>query len=547
MSLLSAVTRVVAVAALALLLTSARPAPARAGILQDGCSVLDDAAGALTKLGCAAVTHVSGLAKGARQLLSGHVSSAVKSVLGEGGSGLGAAATATAAFTALTLWVTSGASEMLKEVARYVSHTTSPQLQSGWFSAVYWQMAGIAALLTLPFLFACAMQAMFRGELSMLLSAAFGYLPAALLAIFLISPVVMLLLAAGDQLCSLVEHVGGPAGNVLGRTSVLAVQLSDLAGSRFLGLLLGLVVVAAALALWIELLARAAALYIVVLMLPLVFAALVWPARRIWALRLVELLAALILSKFVIVVVLVLGGSALVEMHTLTGFLAGTVLLILGAFSPWAILRLLPHVESAGAATSTIREGTTGRLGRALQSPLLGPLLQQSQGEAPPADGAAEPASLQAQVQRLTESTALLALPPGASPPAPAAPDPTPAAPDPTPAAPRPTPCATPDSTEPGDPTPASPASPELGAALPAPPPPPATPERSPSRRPWLPGSWTQTPEGFPLDDPNPFRPPDPGTEQFEPPPFPAIPPPPRLNPPGAGEDHLPPSEEGRA
>ena len=56
---------------------------------------------------------------------------------------------------------------------------------------------------------------------------------------------------------------------------------------------------------------REAAVYVVVLMLPLAFAALVWPARRIWAVRAVELLVALILSKFAIVAVLSLGGAAI--------------------------------------------------------------------------------------------------------------------------------------------------------------------------------------------------------------------------------------------
>ena len=56
--------------------------------------------------------------------------------------------------------------------------------------------------------------------------------------------------------------------------------------------------------LWLELLMREAAVYVIVLMLPLVFAALVWPARRVWAVRAVELLVALILSKFAIVAVL---------------------------------------------------------------------------------------------------------------------------------------------------------------------------------------------------------------------------------------------------
>ena len=55
--------------------------------------------------------------------------------------------------------------------------------------------------------------------------------------------------------------------------------------------------IAAAFALWVELLLREAAVYVIVLMLPLAFAALVWPARRIWAVRAVELLVALILLE----------------------------------------------------------------------------------------------------------------------------------------------------------------------------------------------------------------------------------------------------------
>jgi hypothetical protein len=89
---------------------------------------------------------------------------------------------------------------------------------------------------------------------------------------------------------------------------------------------------------------------VIVLMLPLFFAALVWPARRVWAVRAVEVLVALILSKFVIVAVLSLGGAALGHtlLPSLTETLEGTTLVMLAAFSPWALLRLLPLHELAG-------------------------------------------------------------------------------------------------------------------------------------------------------------------------------------------------------
>ena len=116
--------------------------------------------------------------------------------------------------------------------------------------------------------------------------------------------------------------------------------------------------IAAAFALWIELLMREAAVYVIVLMLPLAFAAMVWPARRIWAIRAVELLVALILSKFAIVAVLSLGGAAIsagAADQSVTAVMAGAVLITLAAFSPWALLRFIPLMELASGAAGALR------------------------------------------------------------------------------------------------------------------------------------------------------------------------------------------------
>ena len=101
---------------------------------------------------------------------------------------------------------------------------------------------------------------------------------------------------------------GGAA--FLDQAAAAAGNVSALDGSPFFAVIVGLFAVMAALALALELIIRSAAVYVVVLMLPLAFAAMVWPARRIWAVRLVELLVSLILSKFVIVAVLSLAGAA---------------------------------------------------------------------------------------------------------------------------------------------------------------------------------------------------------------------------------------------
>jgi hypothetical protein len=169
---------------------------------------------------------------------------------------------------------------------------------------------------------------------------------------------------------STLSFISAAAGNesarFLEKISVAAAGAAALGGSPFLPFLVGLFVIAAAFFLWIELLLREAAVYVIVLMLPLAFAAFVWPARRIWAVRAVELLVALILSKFAIVAVLSLGGAAISSAgSSLTGLMAGAVLVMLAAFSPWALLRLIPLAEIASGAVGPLRGELKGAVDHA--------------------------------------------------------------------------------------------------------------------------------------------------------------------------------------
>ncbi len=113
-------------------------------------------------------------------------------------------------------------------------------------------------------------------------------------------------------MCALVAGAAGNAdGAALGRAATSVAALSGATGSAMLAFFIGLLAIAATIGLWIELLIRAAAVDVIVLMLPLFFAAMVWPARRVWAVRAIETLIALILAKFAVVAVLTLGGAAL--------------------------------------------------------------------------------------------------------------------------------------------------------------------------------------------------------------------------------------------
>jgi hypothetical protein len=213
--------------------------------------------------------------------------------------------------------------------------------------------------LTLPFIFAAAIQALMRSDLSLLMRAAFGYLPLAALATAIAAPLTMLLLAASDEMSAFVSTAAGSGHHLVVEVVSLAGLGAIAKDSPFLLIAVAMLAIGAALAVWIELAVREAAVYVIVLMLPLMFAAMVWPARRVWAIRAVEMLIALILSKFAIVAVLTLGAGAIGHGGVL-GAIAGIALLMLASFCPWILMRLLPMAELAGAAA--------GGMGEALRS-----------------------------------------------------------------------------------------------------------------------------------------------------------------------------------
>jgi hypothetical protein len=293
----------------------------------------------------------------------------VKKVAG----GVASTAIRKVALAAILGWVASGAESALKETAKVIDHTTSPQLTSGWFSASYWRIAGIAALLTIPFLCTAAIHALVRSDLGLLARAAFGYLPLSLLAVGIASQLTMLLLAGADEMSSIVASASAHADSVfLSTTSVGAIAESVATQDPFVTFLAAIVTVAATLALWLELLVRDAAVYVIVLMLPMFFAAMVWPARRTLAIRAIETLIALILSKFAIVAVLSLGGSALGH-STIPGaasVLTGGTLVLLAAFTPWALLRMLPLHEVASAAAGGLSQAPKQTLSTAADTAL---------------------------------------------------------------------------------------------------------------------------------------------------------------------------------
>ena len=123
---------------------------------------------------------------------------------------------------------------------------------------------------------------------------------------------------------------------------------------------------------------RDAAIYIALFFLPLTFVAMIWPATSRWARRLVELLVAVIFAKFVIVAIISLASAAITNTTLVQGgggseferMIAGAALLVLAAWSPFALLRLIPMMEVAAATVASQRSSISNAAGSAgIQTP----------------------------------------------------------------------------------------------------------------------------------------------------------------------------------
>jgi hypothetical protein len=258
----------------------------------------------------------------------------------------------------ISQWVASGAEWLLGQIGDVLVSTTTIDVGATWFRTHYSQMTALAGVVILPLVLVSTMQAVLRQNPGQLVRTFLLQLPLALLLGVVAIQIVILSLSATDAMSDAVA--GGTGADVThllsGVTQGLVAAAADPTIAGFVLLLIALFVAVAAFVLWLELLIRAAAVYVAVLFLPLALATLVWPAVSHWCRRLVETLAALILSKFVIVATLSLAagavssGAAGAGAHG-SGFsavLAGGALLVIAVFTPFAILRLIPAVE-AGA------------------------------------------------------------------------------------------------------------------------------------------------------------------------------------------------------
>jgi type IV secretion system protein TrbL len=276
----------------------------------------------------------------------------------------------------VTSWVADGAAWLVGEAGKLIDATTTPVLGAPWFTGQYRTMAALAAVFALPLLMLSVLQGVLRRDSGVIVRAAFVQLPGAFLLTAGAVVIVALFVGLTDEMCSAVARsVGADAKTFFANVGKSLVSLGDATATGpviplfavFLG---GLIAAIGAFFVWIELLIRSAGIYVAVLFLPFTFVAMIWPHTARWCRRLVELLFAIVFAKFAIVAIMALAAAGLLSAGTGQGFagvLAGAALMLLAAFSPFALLRLIPLVESAAHA------GSRSGAGAQTLGPVAGP------------------------------------------------------------------------------------------------------------------------------------------------------------------------------
>lgn len=278
----------------------------------------------------------------------------------------------------VTSWVAKGAGWLVGQAGKLIDETTTPRITSLWFLRQYRSMAALAAVFALPLLLISIIQGVLRRQGGLILRAAFVHLPLAFLLTAIAVTIVQLLLQLTDQMSVAVSSSVGNDAEQFFKDSGKAPGevLSSSGGTNpvplfavFLG---ALVAAAGAFCVWLELLVRSGAIYVALLFLPFTFVAMIWPSTARWCRRLIEILVAVILSKFVIVAIMALAAAGLGQSRgdeAFQGVLAGAALMVLAAFSPFVLLRLIPFAESAAVGVGWRR----GALGGALVGPVASP------------------------------------------------------------------------------------------------------------------------------------------------------------------------------
>ncbi|MGK5698069.1 hypothetical protein ACSNOJ_35185 [Streptomyces sp. URMC 128] len=265
-------------------------------------------------------------------------------------------------------WTVDKLSDAVKETAN-VDFTNPKFLQQ--YAVVF---AASTILTLLLWLLAVAKRAVRGVPLTTALSEAIGFLWLTVLASAFTPLILYTVVSATDGVTEvLAKATGDQTDAFFGTFSEALKKGEDIGGGPIMLIVVSLVSILAAGVLWLELVIRAALLYVGALLGTVVYAGLVdknlWGHVRRWA----GIMIAVILIKPVIVIVLGLAGalSAGDGPDAFSAVVSGLAIILLAIFASAMIYRFVPGFgdEIAGSRNNRIMQGAEGKAAAVISSP----------------------------------------------------------------------------------------------------------------------------------------------------------------------------------
>ncbi|MFF5499883.1 hypothetical protein [Streptomyces aquilus] len=265
-------------------------------------------------------------------------------------------------------WTVDKLSEAVKDTAN-VDFTNPKFLQQ--YAVVF---AASAVLTLLLWLLAVAKRAVRGVPLSTAIGEAIGFLWLTVLASAFTPLILYTVVSATDGITEvLAKTTGDQTDTFFGTFSGALNKGEDIGGGPIMLIVVSLVSILAAGILWLELVIRAALLYVGALLGTVVYAGLVdknlWGHVRRWA----GIMIAVILVKPVIVIVLGLAGALSTDdgPDAFSAVVSGLAIILLAIFASAMIYRFVPGFgdEIAGSRNNRIMQGAEGKAAAVISSP----------------------------------------------------------------------------------------------------------------------------------------------------------------------------------
>ncbi|HEY3547377.1 MAG TPA: hypothetical protein VGK17_14990 [Propionicimonas sp.] len=273
-----------------------------------------------------------------------------------------------------------GAAQVGQLALAALDSTTAVDLGAAWFRGNVAVIASIALPAVVGLFVIQVLTSVLRREPGGLARAVVGTGKALLFAGLALA-VTQLALTAVDGICT---YIADSAGYTVSAAAAQFFRFAFLANlSPALQILLGLLLTIGFLLLWGVLLFRKAALVLVAVFAPIAFAGSAWDQTRVWTRRWIEIVAALVFCKVVIVVTFVVGASAFSgtgpsvspttasdQQVGLSDMLVGVLLLAIAIWAPWLTWRFVHFtgLEAASVMNGNVAANPISRVGHSAAS-----------------------------------------------------------------------------------------------------------------------------------------------------------------------------------